>query len=433
MRLPTATRLLLLVVMVVAVPWPAEAGKPIVVGNGTPASCTETTLRDALLVAEARGGATVRFNCGPAPVTIAFTHATEIPEFFGLRVFVVLPDETTIDGDGLITLDGSGIATLVLVAPGTTGRLNGLTLTNGVGADMFGGPSGGIANSGTLTLRQSTVTGNYSIYTGGIDNDGDLRVVDSTISYNSSFFLSGGITNSGTLRIQSSVVAGNVGAYDGGGILNFRTLKIDNSTFANNNAPEGVGGAILNGGTLNVRNSTFSENAAYWGGAIGNYAFGGMVKIDQSTFSLNSALKGGVIYNAGVLEVARSDISGAFSFTGGGIFTYPGSSTQLTNSSVSGAGAFEGGAITNFGTFSLKRSVISNNGAAERGGGIFNAGPLDVVNSDITNNSAFIGGGIYICLEGELSFYEEWPCHGTLSLKRATITNNMPDDIFSVQ
>ena len=194
----------------------------------------------------------------------------------------------------------------------------------------------------------------------------------------------------------------------------------DDSTFANNNAPEGVGGAILNGGTLNVRNSTFSENSAYWGGAIGNYAFGGMVKIDQSTFSLNSALKGGVIYNAGVLEVA-------------GIFTYPGSSTQLTNSSVSGAGAFEGGAITNFGTFSLKRSVISNNGAAERGGGIFNAGPLDVVNSDITNNSAFIGGGIYICLEGELSFYEEWPCHGTLSLKRATITNNTPDDIFPVQ
>jgi hypothetical protein len=420
-------------VMVVAMAWPAEAAKPIIVGNGTPASCTETTVRDALLVAEAKGGATVRFNCGPTPVTIAFTHATDIPEFFGLRVFIVLPNDTTMDGDGLITLDGSGIATLVLVAPGTTGRLNGITLTNGVGADMFGGPSGGIANSGTLTLRKSTVTGNYSIYTGGIDNDGDLRIVDSTISYNGTFYFGGGITNSGTLSIVNSVVAGNGTAYDGGGIVNFGTLKIDNSTLVQNNASQGVGGAIVNSGTLRVRNSTFSDNLAFWGGAIGNYSFGATVKIDQSTFSLNNALRGGVIYNAGVLEVAHSDISGTFSFTGGGIFTYPGSSTQLTNTSVSGTSAFEGGAITNFGTFSLKRSVISSNGGAERGGGVFNAGPLEVVNSVITNNTASIGGGIYICLEGELSFFEEWPCHGTLSLKKADIANNTPDDIFPAQ
>ena len=68
----------LLLVAALALPVPAMAA--IVVGDGTAASCTELALRNALLVAGNEGGATIRFQCGKAPVTIALI-ATRFQEF----------------------------------------------------------------------------------------------------------------------------------------------------------------------------------------------------------------------------------------------------------------------------------------------------------------------------------------------------------------
>jgi hypothetical protein len=59
-----------------------------VVGNGTPGSCTEAAFNTAL------GGGSVTFNCGPALHTILITGQKSI-NF-----------NTTIDGGGVITLDG---------------------------------------------------------------------------------------------------------------------------------------------------------------------------------------------------------------------------------------------------------------------------------------------------------------------------------------
>src|SRR5262245_23772832 len=66
----------------------------ITVGDGTPASCTETAFRQALAVASASGGGTIHFKCGTLPITIAMTE----PAAYRSDVLIVLPDETTING-----------------------------------------------------------------------------------------------------------------------------------------------------------------------------------------------------------------------------------------------------------------------------------------------------------------------------------------------
>ncbi|HQV70440.1 MAG TPA: hypothetical protein PL141_11230, partial [Thermoflexales bacterium] len=67
----------------------SAAGAAGVVGNGSPASCTEAAFNAAL-----NGGGNVTFNCGGAPKTIVLTSYKQIGA------------NTVIDGAGLITLSG---------------------------------------------------------------------------------------------------------------------------------------------------------------------------------------------------------------------------------------------------------------------------------------------------------------------------------------
>ncbi len=76
---------------------PAQAAG--VVGDGTPGSCTNSSLESAMA-----GGGLVTFNCGPTTVTIAIT--TKIVE----------GGETTIvDGGGRIILDANGAMQHLLI------------------------------------------------------------------------------------------------------------------------------------------------------------------------------------------------------------------------------------------------------------------------------------------------------------------------------
>jgi hypothetical protein len=111
----------------------------------------------------------------------------------------------------------------------------------------------GISNSGTLTINNSTVSGNRSIHGGG------------------------GIANSGTLTINNSTVSGNCA-----GSSCFRSVTVN---YQAPPLPNGFGGGILNNGTVTINNSTLSGNSATLGGGI----FGGGLKINNSTISGNSA------------------------------------------------------------------------------------------------------------------------------------------------
>jgi hypothetical protein len=181
-------------------------------------------------------------------------------------------------------LDGGGVGTVVTISKKYAHvTLSRVTIRNGLA--RFGG---GIHNSGTVAISNSTVSGNsakadYSAAGGGINNEGTLTINDSTVSSNkvtANFAGGGGINNSGTVTISNSTVSGNsVAAFRsgcGGGICNGGTLTISKSTISGNN---GLG--IDNHGTATVNNSTLSGNI---GSGIAN---GGTTTINNSTLSGN--------------------------------------------------------------------------------------------------------------------------------------------------
>jgi hypothetical protein len=184
----------------------------------------------------------------------------------------------------------------------------------------FSGNSfGAIANDngGTLTVTDSTFSGNGSSVGGAIVNGGTLTVTNSTFSGNSasSLMFGGGAIASnspGTFIVTNSIFSAN-NARAGGAILNVGTgpLTVTNSTFSSNSTGViGGGGAIYNfAATVAVTTSTFSGNSASGSGAIENY---GTLSVTNSTFAdNNSAHSGaGAIGNGGTLTVTNSTFSG---------------------------------------------------------------------------------------------------------------------------
>jgi hypothetical protein len=196
---------------------------------------------------------------------------------------------------------------------------------------------GGISNYGTLTLTNSTLSGNLADFGGGgISNYGTLTLTNSTLSGNSAYYRGGGgIENAGTLTLTNSTLSGNSadfggGIYNYGTISNYGTLTLTNSTLSGNSADSG-GGGIDNGGTLTVNNSTLSGNQANFGSDGGGIENAGTLTLSNSTLSGNSAHsydfgghidggEGGGIYNAGTVTVNNSTIAGnSAGTTGGGI------------------------------------------------------------------------------------------------------------------
>ena len=119
-----------------------------------------------------------------------------------------------------------------------------------------------------------------------------------------------GILNWGTLTLNNTTLSGNMALSEtsaaGGGIFSSGTLTITNSTLNGNSGSSRYvfGGAIYNSGTLTITNSTLSQNASngtVGGGGGGIYSGSGNVTINSSTFSANSATGdgGGGIYNGG--------------------------------------------------------------------------------------------------------------------------------------
>jgi len=232
---------------------------------------------------------------------------------------------------------------------------------------------------------------------GAIDSAGTLTISNSTFSGNSAQTAGGAIVNrGGTLTISTSTFSGNSAPSGGGAIANLDgTLTISNSTFSDNSS--GGGGAIFNGGTLTISNSTFTGNSAQFGGAINN--FGGTLTISNSTFSGNSATNGdggggGAISNRdGTLTISNSTFSDNSSGGGGAIANFGGTLGTLTisTSTFSGNSAPRGGAIFNLDTLTISTSTFSGNSATVVGGAIFSEGTFISQDThyegDATNNT----------------------------------------------
>ena len=273
------------------------------------------------------------------------------------------------------------------VMPGISVTIAGLTISGGNG-DQQGG--GGILNDhSTLTMDSCAVQNSFTAQFnagGGIYNDGSagsatLTILNSSVSGNYAHDAGGGIYNdaynggSATVSLTNSTVNGNTAAYtgfptgggDAGGIYNGGgTLTITGSVVSNNYAgvsdpfPVGSGGGIVNDGTLTITSSSVSGNQAYLsGGGIEN---GGTLTISGSTISGNGA---------------TGQHDGQPVGHGGGIS----GPVTLTNSTLSDNGAsLSGGGLEGSGV--INNSTISGNG----NGGISTSG-IEIGNTILNNNS----------------------------------------------
>jgi hypothetical protein len=227
----------------------------------------------------------------------------------GLLMAVVVLAST--DGAGLtieggsadITISGDNQYQVFLVESGAKLTLSNLTVADGAAASR--GRGGGIHNSGTLEVSNSTLSDNRANGAGG------------------------GIYNlAGAVTVRNSTLSGNSanGSESGGGIFNFQgTLEVSDSTLSGNSASSGggaSGGGIYNAGPATVRNSTLSGNSAsLFGGGITNR---GMLEVSNSTLSDNSAPNGGGIENGGgaTATLKNTIVANSPSASGGSCYRY---------------------------------------------------------------------------------------------------------------
>jgi hypothetical protein len=181
---------------------------------------------DAITFASGLGHATVTLTAGPLELSGASTTATE-----------------TIDGGGRITVSGNHASRVFTVDTGVTAALTGLTVVNGNATNNSGG---GIYNAGALTVRDSSLSGNFATDGGGVYNGGTLTISDSTLAGNSALY-AGGIENDGTLAFDNSTLSGNSAGSFGGGLWTSAfapaAVTLTNSTLTANRADaDGLGG-----------------------------------------------------------------------------------------------------------------------------------------------------------------------------------------------
>jgi len=266
------------------------AGNTNVVGDGTPASCTESAFEAAVAT-----GGIVTFQCGPSPYKLVLSSTKSITK------------DTVIDGGNLVTLDGGGQVRQLLLnnnnfdSTTPTLTLQNITLANGHGTDNAGtgAPTGGGAvyrYGGTLNV----------IHTQFINNIGPASGQDSA----------GGAIYSvgvGTTTVVGSTFQGNQ-ASDGGALGNLgASVDLVNDTIQGNQAT-GTGGNPGNGGngggvymdgahiviTMCGTHIDSNQGNAYGGGLFFvDDALAGTAAIDQSSFNGNSTAFAGGLYLQG--------------------------------------------------------------------------------------------------------------------------------------
>lgn len=286
--------------------------------------------------------------------------------------------------------DAAGADSIVLLA-NSTHTLT--TLNNGDDLNPNGLPV--VTSTITIQGNNSTVRrdpnalARFRIFAVGVG--GDLTLRRTTVSGGSLLQAGGaGIANlAGSLSVVDSTISGNVAGDIGGGIFAAyanpnTTTSLTNSTVSGNTASEG-GGLALRGGLLSLGNSTVSGNAANGGGNGGGVYHGlGTLSLANSTVSGNSAtsLGGGVFSGVGALSlsISNSTVSGNTGGRAGGISSR--TTSSILSSTISGnratyfrAGLGVGGVLNNYGNMVIRNSTITNNTAPEGGtGGISSVG-----------------------------------------------------------
>jgi hypothetical protein len=189
-------------------------------------------------------------------------------------------------------------ATLTVMSSTITGNsVLGCPVSGEAGWVLTGG--GGIASSGSVTVINSTISGN-TVAEGGVPATG------------------GGVACSGSVTVINSTISGNaVDGYmcEGGGISNGGNLTLTNSTLSGNSAPSGQGGAMSNAGHTMIGDTVLNAGAS--GGTIFNN--GGT--ITSLGYNIASDSGGGVLTGTGD-QINTDPMLGPLQDNGGPTFTH---------------------------------------------------------------------------------------------------------------
>jgi CSLREA domain-containing protein len=255
----------------------------------------------------------------------------------------------------------------------------------------------GLVNRGSLTLSNSTVNDNQAFPsseefpgdgTGGIDNTGLLTLLASTVAGNSSDLGASAIRNSSVLTMTDSIVEQNMSLSGYQAAVTFGnsgTALLLRSTVRGNER------GIWNDGQLMLVDSNVSNNGRGEGrsGGIGN-GEGGLLTVRNSAITGNRGIDGGGIYNQGTATVINTTVSGNLAVPFVTLSTASASSVQCC-----GFGGNGGGIANLGGTLTLTNSTISQNQTlvpdppnieAGEGGGIYNSSIVNATNTVIVGN-----------------------------------------------
>ncbi|MCB9700531.1 MAG: hypothetical protein H6711_01415 [Myxococcales bacterium] len=367
------------------------AGEVVVVGDGTPASCTEAALQAAAAtVNQADGGGTITFDCG-GEHTITLT--ASLP----------LAGAVIVDGGGVITLSGGNKVRVLEAANYADVVVQRITIRDGRVA------AGSENESGAGLLMPWF---------------GTLKVIDSAfldnVSESEDHDVGGGAIYAGGLTeaiLSGTYFAENSGSTGGAVLSRSTNLQVVDCTFTGNAATTWAeSGQYGNGGGLYIDRmwlddpidfvicgGVFVQNhAKVHGSAFFSYNLEGTgARFDRCTFAdndMNDSPGGGTgtVYHEGVplTLVASTFANNATGAHAGGLFLGGGSDATITNTTFVG------------------NTTPGNAGALWAGNGA-----VDVTNVTFAGNDADYGPAIFKGQSGEVTLTNVIMAHNT--------TNNM--------
>jgi CSLREA domain-containing protein len=228
-------------------------------------SCTiaDCSLREAIIAGNVAGADSIQVPAGVYKLTIdgdddlAATGDLDIRK--GMSIFGAGARSTIIDGNGIDRVFHTpyqNTSTPFFV------NLSNMKVKGGV-TDGLGGGILHEADDATLNIQSSTIVGNVASGGGGIHTQrGPTLVERSTVSNNKAPGGSGGGIRSGsgsTLTVDNSTISGNRSKF-GGGIMTYASLDVIYSTIAFNTAQQPGGGIFRNSGTVTLNSSIVSNN-----------------------------------------------------------------------------------------------------------------------------------------------------------------------------
>lgn len=226
--------------------------------------CGASALKTAVIAANGGGAAVLALssNCTYSIVTRA-TATDALPLITGHFALVGGRNTVIRRGTAAITM-----FRILDVASGASLLVSNLSIQNGNTA----GVGGGILNAGTLRIRNVTFSGNKAGNGGALSNSAAATAIldNATMSQNTTTSVGGGgVINFGTLTLAESSLSGNRAPINGGG-LNTQPGGISHIVQSQiaNNVSGGLGGGISNLGTTTISGSSVRFNKGSGGGGI---------------------------------------------------------------------------------------------------------------------------------------------------------------------